>query len=132
MPTLYLIRGVPGSGKTSLANKMINAGLIDQYYEADDFFYDKDGNYNFDASKLYIAHNQCQNWTWTALLEGLNVAVSNTSTTLAEVNTYKEIARCSKAEFVSLIVENRHDGVNTHDVPEHTLKKMKDRFNVNL
>jgi hypothetical protein len=32
----------------------------------------------------------------------------------------------------SLIVENRHDGVNEHGVPEDKLKIMKNRFEVKL
>jgi hypothetical protein len=32
----------------------------------------------------------------------------------------------------SLIVENRHGGVNEHDVPEDKLELMKNRFEVKL
>jgi hypothetical protein len=31
-----------------------------------------------------------------------------------------------------IIMENRHDGVNEHNVPEETLEKMKSRFEVQL
>jgi hypothetical protein len=32
----------------------------------------------------------------------------------------------------SIVVENRHNGVNEHNVPEETLKKMVDRFDIKL
>ena len=32
----------------------------------------------------------------------------------------------------SLIVENRHDGVNSHSVPTETIKKMRKRFDIKL
>jgi adenylate kinase family enzyme len=43
---LFLIRGLPGSGKTSFASAIWNDYAV---CEADKFFYDKDGNYNFDV-----------------------------------------------------------------------------------
>jgi hypothetical protein len=32
----------------------------------------------------------------------------------------------------SIVVENRHGGVNEHNVPEEVLTKMRERFEVNL
>ena len=132
MQTLYLIRGIPGSGKSTLAYDLQYWGVVDEVFEADQYFYDREGNYNFDSSKLHLAHNECQKKTIDTLEQGYNVAVSNTSTTLSEVNTYKEIAKLTKSKFISLIVENRHGGVNIHNVPEEKLKQMKERFHVEL
>jgi len=50
---LFLVRGLPGSGKTSFASAIWNDYAV---CEADKFFYDKEGNYNFDGSKLKEAH----------------------------------------------------------------------------
>ena len=38
MPTLYLIRGVPGSGKSSLARVLLANQVVDDIAEEDDFF----------------------------------------------------------------------------------------------
>ena len=45
---LFLVRGLPGSGKSSFAIHIWNEYAV---CEADKFFYDKEGNYNFDPSK---------------------------------------------------------------------------------
>jgi adenylate kinase family enzyme len=49
---LTLVRGLPGSGKSTFANTITNEFSV---CEADKFFYDKEGNYNFDATKLRYA-----------------------------------------------------------------------------
>jgi predicted ABC-type ATPase len=131
-PTLYLIRGVSGAGKSTFANSLLEAGIVQRVFEADDWFYAKDGLYKFDASELKFAHNVCQNNTRYCLENRMSVAVSNTSTTEKEVGVYKLLANECLANFVSIIVENRHNGVNIHNVPEEKIQQMKDRFHVKL
>lgn len=131
-PTLYLIRGVSGAGKSTFADTLWTSGVVHKVFEADDWFYAKDGIYQFDAADLHIAHLTCQQNTRFCLLNGKSVAVSNTSTTEREVEVYKSIADECNANFVSIIVENRHNGVNIHNVPEDKLQQMKDRFSVKL
>lgn len=74
----------------------------------------------------------CQANTAFLLKEGKSVAVSNTSTTEKEVAVYQQIAKSCNAKFVSLIVENRNETKNVHNVPEDKIQQMKDRFNVKL
>jgi len=131
-PTLYLIRGVSGAGKSTFAENLWQSGVVHRVFEADDWFYAKDGLYQFDASQLKIAHATCQANTTFLLKEGKSVAVSNTSTTEKEVAVYQQIAKECNAKFVSLIVENRNETKNVHNVPEDKIQQMKDRFNVKL
>lgn len=130
-PTLYLIRGVPGSGKSSFAMQLYNAGVVQHTFEADDWMYEE-GLYIFKPDKLSHSHRMCQDRAVQSLLEGRSVAVSNTSTTEKEVDTYQRIAEECNANFVSLIVENRHNGVNIHNVPEDKIHQMKQRFSIKL
>jgi len=51
---LILLRGLPGSGKSTFANLL--GGI---HVEADQYFI-QDGEYKFDASKLKQAHNWCK------------------------------------------------------------------------
>ena len=47
--TLYILRGIPGSGKTTHAKRL--AGTNGVIISADDYFM-RDGEYCFDASKF--------------------------------------------------------------------------------
>ena len=54
MKELFLLRGLPGSGKSTLAESI--GGI---WVEADQYFINKEGEYQFDASKLKEAHKYC-------------------------------------------------------------------------
>ena len=132
MKTLYLIRGIPGCGKSTLAKELLDKNVVQYIFEADQYFVDSTGNYVFDAVKLKFAHEHCQANTTSKLSEGFSVAVSNTSTTEREVATYQKIAEQCGATFISIIVENRHGSTNVHSVPEDTIINMRHRFSVKL
>jgi predicted kinase len=133
---LFLVRGLPGSGKTSFATAIWNDYAV---CEADKFFYDKEGNYNFDATKLKEAHAWCKNDVESKMIEHQNnqqyypeIAVSNTFTQEWEMEDYFKLAEKYGYKVVSLIIENRHGGQNVHGVPEDKLQIMKDRFQIKL
>ena len=65
---------------------------------------------------------------------GLNstIVVSNTFTQEWEMKPYFEMAELHGYKVFSIIIENRHGGVNEHDVPEEVLSSMKNRFEVKL
>lgn len=132
MTTLYLIRGVPGSGKSTFAKELFDKGVVHANIEADMYFEGHWGEYRFDPSQLGDAHKWCQDRTCLYLKEGWSIAVSNTSTTEKEVKVYSDIAKQYGATFVSLVVENRHGGVNTHGVPPEKIEQMKNRFSIKL
>ncbi len=129
--TLYLIRGVPGCGKTTFAEQLKRNNVVVQVLEADKYFIDE-GEYKFDASKLREAHEWCQSRAKLYLLGGDSIAVANTSTTEKEVAVYQRIAELTGANFVSIIVENRNNTGNIHNVPAEKIQQMKDRFSVKL
>jgi predicted kinase len=133
---LFLVRGLPGSGKTSFASAIWNDYAV---CEADKFFYDKEGNYNFDPSKLKEAHSWCKNEVESRMIEHQNnqqyypeIAVSNTFTQEWEMEDYFKLAEKYEYKVVSLILENRHGSQNVHGVPDEKLQIMKDRFQIKL
>jgi predicted kinase len=128
MKKLFLLRGLPGAGKSTLAKSLGDA----RHFEADMYFIDEKGNYNFDATKLRSAHEWCRNNVENTMSFGKDVVVSNTFTQQWEMDAYYELAAKYGYTVFSLIVENRHGGVNTHNVPEDKLEQMKERFEVKL
>lgn len=127
--TLILLRGVPGSGKSTTAKELFPSYI---HLEADMYWYDKEGNYNFNITKLGNAHAWCELQTEYNMTQGFNVVISNTLTTEKELKPYYELAKKYEYKVVSLIVENRHQGTNVHNVPDETLDKMERRFSIKL
>jgi predicted kinase len=129
MKTLILLRGLPGSGKSTLAKSL--CGL---HIEADMWFVDNEtGEYKFDASKLGYAHEWCQDVVESWMDDGEElIVVSNTFTQEWEIESYYELANQYGYQVHSVIVENRHGGVNTHGVPAEKLEQMKARFAIKL
>ncbi len=54
---LVLIRGLPGSGKSTMAKDLATQGYL--HFEADMYF-ELDGHYRYDASCIREAHSWCQ------------------------------------------------------------------------
>lgn len=126
--TLILLRGLPGSGKSTLALQFKDAPVI----SADDFFM-VNGNYIFDKEKLGMAHAYSQDKVEYLMMENTPViVVANTFTTEKELKPYTELAELYEYQVFSLIVENRHGNTSVHNVPEETMKRMKDRFSIKL
>ena len=126
MKTLILLRGLPGSGKSTFAKTL--GGI---HIEADHYFM-KDGEYKFDASKLKQAHEHCRTSTEGWMIEGYNIVISNTFTQEWEMYAYYGLAEKYGYRVHSVIVENRHDGINVHGCPAEKVKEMKNRFEIKL
>ena len=123
MTTLTLIRGLPGSGKSTYARQKV---LGAEHLEADMYFIDSEGNYRFDPQHLGAAHRWCYYTTAAILTKGIDVVVSNTFTTMKEMEQYLDL---SKRLGVRLnIVEMRTQYGSIHGVPEATMEKMKQRW----
>ncbi len=124
MSELVILRGISGSGKSTYVEKhFIPKGYT--HLEADMYFI-RDGVYQFDRNKLGSAHKWCQTMTKQALNAGKNVVVSNTSTTLKELNDYIKIAEDCKVPFRVIRLAKQFQ--NIHNVPAEVVEAMKNRF----
>jgi len=134
MKTLFLVRGLPGCGKSTLASNFLSGVDSGAMLAADDYFTNEStGEYTFDPTKLSEAHRDCQNRCEQCMQNDVeHIVVHNTFTTRKEMEPYYELAKEYEYMVHSIIVENRHGGTNVHDVPEHTLDRMEQRFDVKL
>ena len=115
---ITLIRGLPGSGKSTIARKMVENGEADAHFEADMYFEDR----AFDRRFLNEAHDWCQTWTSITHGNGYRVVVSNTFTQLWEMEPYFDIDPNAR------VIECTGDYGSIHDVPETVLRKMRARW----
>jgi predicted kinase len=131
---LYIIRGLSGSGKTTLAKELYKKYPNSKMFAADDFF-TKGNKYEFDASKLGLAHGQCYEQTRQCLLSGNTAIVHNTFTTYSEVKKYLELVDELKCEYAILEPSTEWKNspeeclkMNTHSVPLEAIIRMKNRW----
>lgn len=113
---LVLIRGLPGSGKTTLAQSFVAKGF--RHFEADQFFVRK-GQYRFVKERLTEAHAWCLNLVRTALEGGELVCVGNVFATVDDIRPYTQLGVGYQ------VIEATHPGRSIHKVPTATLLAMQ-------
>lgn len=110
---ILLIRGLPGSGKTTKATVMNGY----RHLEADKFL-EVNGEYVYEASKVKLAHDWCVSTAKECLEQGLNVVVSNTFVRLWELQRYIDLG------FPFRIIEMKEKYQNIHGVPQEKIDLM--------
>jgi len=121
--TIYIIRGVPGSGKSTFASELASALGI-EYYEAD-MWRMEDGVYVFSLEKMHWTHLMCQSAVRKQMRLGNSVIVSNTSTTEKELKPYIAMAEEYGYFVRSVVVENRMNTTDIHVVPADNIKRLE-------
>jgi hypothetical protein len=121
MNKIIIIRGLPGSGKTTLAKELaIKYGI--HHHEADRYFTDSSGVYRFDPVQIGAAHSCCQRLVSRSLYQKGICIVANTFTTKREIDPYIEMAD------MYLIINCNGEWESVHAVPKATLEKMRNRW----
>jgi predicted kinase len=127
--TLFLFRGLPGSGKSTQARELLSSlqdsGIKAVHVETDMYF--MDGNrYEFNPFEVPEAHSWCQDRARKSLTEGCTVIVSNTFTQMWEMKPYLEMAKSLNVEVK--VIECTGNYGNVHNVPDKTIEKMRARW----
>jgi len=128
MKRLYLVRGLSGSGKSTVARALAVSVRGGEAIEADEFFVGEDGIYVFDGSRLPEAHQDCLSRAQDLMeMPGIKlVAVANTFSQRWEMEPYIHLA--DKLGWTVTAIECTGDHGNVHDVPENAIQRMRDRW----
>lgn len=121
MNRLVLVRGAPGSGKSTIGAAIADEMQAEQF-ENDAFFTDENGVYRYVAEQHAEAKNHCLAQTIAALASGKSVVVANTFTTMTELQPYLDL------EVSTMIVETYMQFPNAHDVPDAVVEVKRATF----
>lgn len=130
---LILLRGLPGSGKSTLVEVLSESGKypvtsIDSY-----FIVPETGEYVFRFEENHLAYKLCEENTRKYLHLGeKKVFVDNTFTMDWEMEPYFKMAAEYGYRLFVMTVEKYHNGHNIHDVSQAQLEKMASRYKVKL
>ena len=131
---LILVRGLPGSGKSTFLN-LFNQ-QVDFFVAADDYFYNKKGEYIFDPEYLSKAHDHCQVAVREELEGGLfkGIAVHNTFSCRWEMEPYIQMAYEFGAQLIvvdlydSGCTDQELEDRNIHNCPIESIARMRSRW----
>lgn len=135
MPKIIIIRGLPGAGKTFLAEKMVkdirqHDGRV-AHFEADMYhmvWNDDESRltYHYNPDLKMVAHRWCEEMIKDAMEGGAHIVVSNTFSQYWEMIPYLILAR----DFGYRVEVITCKGVyqNIHNVPEDVIQRMHERW----
>lgn len=145
--TIIIMRGWPGSGKTTLANKILDKllnGVVGEdahdiyrvlIVSADHYFIDFDGVYRFRKAAIGEAHRSCKAKFIEGLMGRSLIIVDNTNIKQVEYNEYIERGQKLGFKVFQAIPEtNWMDDLeecykrNLHGVPKETIARMMKDF----
>ncbi|KAM9566131.1 uncharacterized protein ACIB01_004311 isoform 1-T3 [Guaruba guarouba] len=89
---LLILRGLPGSGKTTLSRVLLGESHDGIVFSTDDYFHQHDG-YTYNAAQLGDAHDWNQKRAKQAMEQGKSpIIIDNTNTQAWETKPYVEVA----------------------------------------
>jgi len=130
--SLILLRGLPGSGKTTLAN-LLSENKKYPVFSIDDYFTDEKGTYHFKFDENHLAYKLCEENTRKSMMATTEkIFLHNTFTIDWEIETYFKLAKEFDYQIHVLTVENYHGTKNIHDISDEQMKKMAEKYKVKL
>ncbi|KAK1168153.1 NEDD4-binding protein 2-like 1 isoform X1 [Acipenser oxyrinchus oxyrinchus] len=133
---LFILRGLPGSGKSHLAREIKNQFGSAEILSTDDYFRNEDGDYIFQGYLLKQAHEWNRNRARSAMEEGLSpVIIDNTNIHAWEMKPYVNMALEYDYEVIFREPEtswkwnvNKLHRKTRNGVPYKTIERMLDDF----
>ena len=132
MPSIILLRGLPGAGKSALAAVLSEEGRY-PVFSVDSYFTSANGEYSFRHDENHVAYRECAAQTEAAMKAGTpKIFLDNTFTMEWEMTPYFELAERYGYRVFVVTVEKRHSGANVHGVTDEQLRKMAGKYRVVL
>ncbi|KAI5930361.1 NEDD4-binding protein 2-like 1 [Manis javanica] len=133
---LYLLRGLPGSGKTTLARQLKHDFPRALIFSTDDFFFREDGAYEFDPDFLEEAHEWNQKRARKAMRNGISpIIIDNTNLHAWEMKPYAVMALENNYEVIFREPDTRWKfnvqelaRRNIHGVSREKIHRMKEQY----
>lgn len=131
--SLIIVRGLPGAGKSTLAETLSENGKY-PVHAIDHYFTDeRTGDYSFDFSKNHLAYKNCEQMTSDSMKNGFEkIFIDNTFTMEWEMEPYFKMAQELRYQVFVITVENHHGSGNIHQISQEQLEKMAAKFKVRL
>lgn len=136
---LYIMRGIPGSGKSTMARHILAQSLSEgadgAIFSTDDYFMSPQGDYVFDPVKLAAAHAWNQDRAVRAMDKLDTIIIDNTNILKAHYANYVAEAK-ARGYRINIVTVGSFDPDfvqecamrNTHRVPLHTIQRMAQNF----
>jgi predicted kinase len=130
---LILLRGLPGSGKTTLADLLSENGKY-PVLSIDSYFTNAiTGEYQFIFDKNHLAYKACEQNTEVAMQNNSpKIFVDNTFTLDWELEPYFKLASKHNYQIHVVTVEKYHNQKNTHGVSDEQINRMAEKYKVKL
>lgn len=117
MATLTLVRGIPGSGKSTFAKRAFPGALLLE----NDMFLMENGIYKWSPEKVKAAVHLCMKMAKMALENCSDVVIANTFTKLMYIEAYSKLASEVGASFK--VYRCNGNFKNVHNVPDNIVQK---------
>ena len=118
MKNIKLIRGTPGSGKSTFAKTFEGY----QHFETDNYFI-VNGVYKWNPSAIKIAHDWNKTQVEQAMTTGVDIVVSNTFIKQFEIQPYLDLSK--QYNYTVEIFRLSTQFKSIHGVPQEKIDQMK-------
>lgn len=123
MKKILILRGIPGSGKSTFAAQQKGATIV----SADDFFLTANGTYEYDRSRIQEAHQDCFKKFLKAVERGDElIIVDNMNAQAWEISPYYMVGTVSgyAVEILNFTTDVQTSAArNIHNVPEKDIER---------
>lgn len=123
---LILLRGLPGSKKSKVANYLIEKGYADVHLEASMYYTLETGKYRYEKNKTIESHRWCLDQVKDGLRQNKRVVVSNTFINDFSLREYEDLSD----KLVRMVCT--HNGIPQHVISHEKLAKMSDDLKRNI